>query len=248
MKLLTVNIEGHKHLDLVTNLITEEQPDVICLQEVFESDVLRIQQAFDQPSQLVTMHSANAVVLNENEYGIAPMGNWGIAILIRKSLLRDEEASFNCHFYVGAEQTVPEFTSPHSPRRSLLAVRASSGGQTFEIATTHFTWTPNGQSSPQQHNDVKQLKLNMGIYNRFILCGDFNAPRGGEIYTQLAEGLVDHIPRDVLTTLDHRFHYAGMLNLVVDGVLSTPDISSINTRVIDGVSDHKAIIVEFSLH
>lgn len=248
MKLITLNIEGHKHLDLVTQLISQEQPDVLCLQEVFEFDLPQLQAAFEQPSQYVVAFSANANVKKENKYGIAPMGFWGVALIIKLPLIQDKESAFHHLFYVGGEQDVPEFTSPLSPRRSLLVAQLKIANHTMALATTHFTWTPNGQSSPQQHRDLTQLKLALTHYKSFILCGDFNAPRGGEMYSELAEGLVDHVPRDVLTTLDHRFHYAGMLNLVVDGVLSTPDISSIRTQVIEGVSDHKAIVVEFALH
>ncbi len=247
MKLLTLNIEGHKHLDLVSQLIATEQPDVLCLQEIFESDAPQLQQALHEPNQYAVAFSANADVVVENQYGIAPMGYWGVALIVRRAFLQDETTSFRRQYYVGSEEVVPEFTGPHSPRRSLLVAQLAVADQAFAVATTHFTWTPNGQSSPQQHRDVKQLKVNLSNFNRYIFCGDCNAPRGGDIYAQLSEGLIDHVPSDVLTTLDHTFHYAGMLNLVVDGVWSTPDISSIKTRVVGGVSDHKAIVVEFAL-
>ena len=39
MKLITVNIEGNKHLLDIGNLIAVEQPDVLCLQEVFATDL-----------------------------------------------------------------------------------------------------------------------------------------------------------------------------------------------------------------
>lgn len=247
MKLLTVNVEGHKHVDLICTLLTAEQPDVICLQEIFEVDVPLFQNALKNEDQFQVMFSPNANVVKQNQYGIAPMGKWGIALIVNRAFIQDSMHDFHQLFYVGEERVVPEFVGPYSVRRSLLVAQLAVDGQSFAVATTHFTWTPNGQSSPQQHSDLKQLKLHLSNYNRFILCGDFNAPRGGEIYSKIAEGLIDHVPRDVLTTLDHTLHYAGMLNLVVDGVLSTPDIGSINTRVIDGVSDHKAIVVEFAV-
>lgn len=248
MKLLTLNIEGHKHLDLVKGLLAEEQPEIICLQEVFASDLPALMEVLQPKSQFASVFSPNAKVLKNNDYHIEPMGDWGIVLIANRKLLESGENAFHQLFYVGEAQVVPEFTGPSSPRRSLLVAQISLGNQNFVVATTHFTWTPNGQASPQQHRDIKQLKLHLKNFNRYILCGDFNAPRGGEIYAQMTEGLVDHTPKEVVTTLDQQFHYAGMLNLVVDGVLSTPDISSIKTRVIDGVSDHKAIVVEFALH
>lgn len=39
MKLISLNIEGHKHIDRQLPFFEIEAPDVLCLQEVFEPDV-----------------------------------------------------------------------------------------------------------------------------------------------------------------------------------------------------------------
>ena len=38
LKLVSVNIEGELHIDLITSFLEKEMPDVVALQEVFEAD------------------------------------------------------------------------------------------------------------------------------------------------------------------------------------------------------------------
>lgn len=247
MKLITVNIEGNKHLLDIGNLIAVEQPDVLCLQEVFAADLPQLVTAVNQYTQTQQFFVANASVLTENKYGIAPNGEWGNAMIVRSSLFPEGEALFAQEFYAGSSASLPEFSGPNSPRRSLLAATITVWGKSLAICTTHFTWSAEGKPTELQQRDAKQLQTLLKRYNSYILCGDFNAPRGGTTYATLSAGLTDHLPREVLTTIDPDRHYAGALQIAVDSVLSTPDIHSIRTRVIGGVSDHQAIVVDFSL-
>ena len=59
----------------------------------------------------------------------------------------------------------------------------------------------------------------------------------GKFIDELA--LVDHLPADVTTTLDARFHYAGALDLVVDTILET--------QILEGISDHKGILARIEV-
>lgn len=54
--------------------------------------------------------------------------------------------------------------------------------------------------------------------------------------------LIDHLPRNVTTTLDDRFHYAGSLDLVVDTIFSTKEYRAADVQVLEGYSDHKGIL------
>ncbi len=44
LKVISLNIEREKHLDLVLPFLAKEKPDVFCLQEVFEKDIPRFEQ------------------------------------------------------------------------------------------------------------------------------------------------------------------------------------------------------------
>lgn len=245
MKLITVNIEGNKHLLDIGNLIAVEQPDVLCLQEVFATDLPQLVSAVNQYSQTQQFFVANANVVGENKYGIAPNGEWGNAMIARSSLFPGGEALFAQEFYSGSAAELPEFSGPNSPRRSLLAAVVSVRGQSLAICTTHFTWSAEGKATELQQRDAKLLQTMLKRYNSYILCGDLNSPRGGATYTTLSTGLTDHLPREIMTTIDPDLHYAGALQLAVDTVFSTPDIHSMKAKVVSGVSDHMAVVVDF---
>lgn len=77
-----------------------------------------------------------------------------------------------------------------------------------------------------------------------VLCGDFNAPRGGPIFSQFAERWRDCIPQHIATSIDPDLHRAGALQLMVDGLFTTADFAVSNVRMHCGVSDHKAITAD----
>lgn len=76
----------------------------------------------------------------------------------------------------------------------------------------------------------------------FILCGDFNAPRGGIIFDTIASKYKDNIPSEINTTIDKNLHKAGDLKLVVDGLFTTPSYQITSIKIIDSLSDHCAIL------
>jgi endonuclease/exonuclease/phosphatase family metal-dependent hydrolase len=79
-----------------------------------------------------------------------------------------------------------------------------------------------------------------------ILCGDFNAPRGREIFSRLAKRWHDNVPLHYVTSIDPKLHRAGPLQLMVDGVFSTTDYRVRNVVLHQGVSDHCAITADIA--
>ena len=120
------------------------------------------------------------------------------------------------------------------------------GDNRFTIGTTHFPWTPDGSASDHQRQACDQLLAVLG-HRELLLCGDFNAPRGGEIFTRLAIHWHDNIPANYTTSIDPKLHSAGPLQLMVDGVFSTPCYQIRDVVLHQGVSDHCAITAKVSL-
>lgn len=97
--------------------------------------------------------------------------------------------------------------------------------------------------SDEQQADFARLKRVLGSYPDYVLCGDFNSPRGRETFAKFSDelGLIHHLPLSIATTIDPRFHDAGALELVVDTIFSTPEYQVLDVEVLEGISDHKAI-------
>lgn len=231
VKLLDLNIEGHKHLDRWLPFAQAGSFEVITLQEVFEQDLPTIAAALGMEYSFCPIMN----IAKENRYKIPPLGLWGVAIFTN---LKHAPAEF---VYYAGSADLHIFEKPGDASRALLSCEVEKEGKTYRCATTHFTWTPDGQSTPQQERDLASLKRALTKYPDWILAGDFNAPRGGEIFTQLAAILKDNVPTSATTTIDASLHYSGALQLVVDSIFTSSEYETEQVEVVTGLSDHCGI-------
>lgn len=230
LKLLTLNIENERHLSRVHAAITEHLPDIVCLQEVFEPDCAYLASSGG--------YSVKYAVSGRVQRGSSPQRNWGIAVLSRVPVHRQ---TIHCY---SDDPVIRLLREPNDPRRALLVTELEHAGQPYRIVTTHFTWTPNGEINDAQRADFPRMKALLARYPDYIFCGDFNAPRGREMFARFVAELplIDHLPASVATTIDPRFHKASGLELVVDTVFSTRQYRLLEIAVLEGISDHKGIL------
>lgn len=235
LKLVSLNIEGQKHLPSVRAFLGREAANVVCLMEVSKEDVAKLA----NPSYPYYEFAQNDVIGNiQGHEGAAPIG---VAILSRYELKRVER------YYPGRPirtAVVPRGSGTHAP--IVLLGEVEVGQQRYKIGAVHYTWTPSASISDEQRRDVEKLIETMGS-KEVLLCGDFNIQRGNEMYQQLKSKWRDNIPAEIETTLDPVLHYAnkteeGKLKLVVDYVWSSPKYRVENVRVVPGVSDHCAVV------
>jgi endonuclease/exonuclease/phosphatase family metal-dependent hydrolase len=239
MKLISLNIEGDKHLeDKILPFLVKEKADVLCLQEVFAKDIQKIMQAtgLDKYSFV-----SQAKVTKENPH-LPANGLWGLAIFA-KNLSKTKK-----HYYNGNANQIPEFFAyqdPNSMNRCLLTCQTEVDDDVFQLATTHFTWSEDGKVSDLQKEHFKNLKSSLASYSEIVFCGDLNTPRGDKIYDQLAKIYKDNIPSKINTTVDKNIHKSGKdIRLVIDALFTSEDYKVGKVKVLGGVSDHKAIVAE----
>lgn len=241
IKLVSVNIERDRHLDRIIPFLQREAPDVVCLQEVREPDLPRFEAVLRGDSIFSPMmrhHSDNfSAVIGEAILSRFPM---------REKL---------SHYYVGTKDAVPNEELPHKQSNhacTIVDIAFPEGN--FRIVTTHFTWTPDGKPNDRQRADLRSLMGSTAALGEFVLVGDFNAPRGGEIFGKLSSHFTDNIPAKYTTSLDVNLHHAGRERLkadaeamgvpgqMVDGLFTTPVYVASDVRLESGVSDHLAIV------
>lgn len=233
LKLISINIEGDKHLNRVVPFLKKERPDVVCLQELYAVDVPLFEKELGMTSSFVPLVRMEA----ENKYGFSLKGLFGIGMFTAL----DHHPPM-ASFYRGDPQALAVFGPPNSLARSLLTMEVEKEDTLYPIGTTHFTWSPGGKATDEQMLDAQKLLALVERYPELILCGDFNAPRGNAIHELFAMHLQDCIPPEITSTLDPHLHYAGKLDLVVDYVFSKGKVSAEGVRVVSGVSDHCAIV------
>jgi endonuclease/exonuclease/phosphatase family metal-dependent hydrolase len=251
IKLASVNIERSNHLERVVAFLRGHQPDVLCLQEVCARDLPLFERELGQPGLYAPMTRHPA----ETE-----PAEMGVAVFARAPLGQPA-----AHYYVGNGQPVPvirqgpgadgKFDVDADTIHRVL-VCATVGG--FRIATTHLTWTQCGASTPGQLHDagimLKYAEAEATEHGGLVLCGDFNAPRGRETFSKIAEHFKDGIPPHYKCSLDltlHRVRHnpaeaVRVGTLMVDGLFHTGNYHVADVELSSGVSDHLAVTATLS--
>ena len=99
-----------------------------------------------------------------------------------------------------------------------------------------------GESTAFQLEDVENMLALVKGLGEIVLVGDFNAPRGGETFSRIAKHYKDNIPAKYATSIDQHLHKVKGLQYMVDGLFTTPAYSASDVKLVDGVSDHMAIV------
>ncbi len=251
LRLVNLNIEGDKHLNIIVPRLQALSPDILCLQEVFQVHQSLLEKAFAMTGFFAPL----CIMGQPNPPNYHTLGSFGLALLTKLKVTH-----LDIYYYFQPKNTAEVFTTqvfannPYCLARPVISATLSSSPNKqvnadrdeITLATTHFTWTPDGQSSPQQRHDLKNLFSYLHSLPPHLLCGDFNAPRGRQTWAKLSQNYQDNIPLSVTSTLDPHLHRHSNLNLVVDGLFSHPQYKVSNVQLVSGLSDHQAVVADIS--
>lgn len=246
IKLISLNIERAKHLDRVLPFLAKEQPDVVCLQEIREPDIPLLKDAIRAYDHLFA-----------GMYHHPAEGNPSVVGACIFSRLPFREHSVD--YYRGSPDALPNAIEIPEEEKDdavvassvncvLASVDVEKGRSLFKIATTHFLWSRKGRFTEYQREDMRKLLALLAQKAEFVLAGDFNALRGGEIFGMLAAKYKDNVPMRYKTSLDASLHRSGKLyaeqlaDKMVDGIFSTSSYIVSDVELICGISDHCAIV------
>lgn len=112
------------------------------------------------------------------------------------------------------------------------------------VATTHFTYTPDGMPDEFQRKALNALLGHLQSYNDLVITGDFNIPRPNVLYDILAQHFTDNIPKEIVSSLDPELHRKKGLERMVDYFWTKGDYRAKNVHLVSGVSDHCAVVGE----
>lgn len=227
ISLITLNIERDKHFSKFIPFVNEIKPDVLCLQEVCEKDLIFLEKELGMKS----FFSRMTIFKDAGCIGVAVFTN--LEVVDKSELL-----------YSGDIDKIKVFEDNNNDtvRRVLLYLRVKKGECFFDIGNTHFTWTNDGEADERQRIDLESLLFVLTNFESIVFVGDFNAPRGKEIFSKLNEKYTDNIPKEIKTSIDKDLHRAGDLGYMVDGIFSTSKYEVSNVRQKFGVSDHGAFL------
>lgn len=224
-------------------LIKMELPDVLCMQEAGTP----YQDELEALGYQVTFAPRSIRTHADEEFTDG---------LLFASRLPATVTSFNFytpHAGVLLEEFNEETGRYNMPGQVLLGAVVHNK-KTYQIGTTHFTWTRNGDvPCAAQQIDMQNFLTLVHKFPAHIMCGDFNIPRAtNRLYNDVVAVYRDEIPRTVTTSLDAEFHRLKdipeksylLKQYVVDYVFSQPGYTVQGIRQIFGVSDHAATLCE----
>jgi hypothetical protein len=228
---LTLNSEGHKHFDRILPFLEKHHFEVVHIQEIFLADVPVYEKVLGAKGTFLPL----VKVTQPNSWGMDPLGEWGIATFTSLPVV---QSSFE--YYVGSKEDVHEMIEDDasSYNRTVLWQTVEKDSEQFTFAHTHFTWSNHGQPTDEQRRDYQKMQNILDRIPEFVLCGDMNSPRGTEIFDRMAQKYKDNVPAKYTSTIDPELHRQKDLELMIDGIFSTPEYEVTQVERHCGVSDH----------
>ena len=235
IRFTSINIEGDKHLKEVLSFLAGFKPDAVCFQELCEPAISFFEKELGMKGYFLPMLKYHVILQDQT----SPIVAYGVGIFSALPVSGVRHDSYYDRF-----DDVPSFViaDETTTRRVLLRATIRKGEDSYTVATTHFTRTPDGSTSDKQREDLKNMLALLSDTPEVILCGDFNAPRGGEIFGKLAQQFKDNIPPRYLSSLDPKLHtLKDSKPLMVDGLFTTSQYRVTDVQLSSGVSDHLAV-------
>jgi endonuclease/exonuclease/phosphatase family metal-dependent hydrolase len=241
MKVISLNIEGNKHYELVLPFLHTENPDVICLQEVLEDDVNMFFSEF--PEMIGTFKPFTYYGSKHERYASMSGKIFGNLVLAKNAYTTDSFYYWGSEINARVTDELELIDATCRQNYSLVYIKVKADkNKDIVICTTHFPVTEEGESTPHQLEIIEPLSIKLKEFENFVLCGDFNAPRGGETFGLLTKMYKDNIPEKYMTSLDQNLHRVKGLQYMVDGCFSSGDVNVTSVKLCDGVSDHMAVV------
>lgn len=241
MKVISLNMEGKKHYDTVSDFLATEKADVVCLQEAPEEFRANLKdQGYQSTFELMFLRPQTddepyreGLIMATKQ----PFFSWNVYYNKPNSML----------------QTFDSNDKHNTSWQSVLYNEVMFEDSIYLIGTTHFTWTPKGETpNEDQLEDIKTLLDIAKEQPPHMLCGDFNIPRHiNHLYDDLIKMYEDEIPVTYQSSLDKNLHRKGddpskekmFTDFMVDYFFTTkPPYDMADVRMEFGVSDHAAIV------
>lgn len=243
-KIITYNIGHGMHIDRVIDFLHQEEPDIICLQEVGttgQSLMPKDINLFDQLQDSLGLPAVfEEAFICRNDTGEWNMGQATFA----KSMTGHELIN-----YEAGETIVEDINkSRYRVNRNALVTTHLIDDYQFKIANTHFTLTPEASVTEQQKVAAHHLSDALAGEPDIMLVGDMNTPSGNETYDIFTQGFTD-VTDGQLPTLHPTIHRVGFKGHHVDYILyrgTRLRHCSAHIPVVDA-SDHLPIIAEFEI-
>ncbi|OGG61120.1 hypothetical protein A3C87_03140 [Candidatus Kaiserbacteria bacterium RIFCSPHIGHO2_02_FULL_49_34] len=234
IRVVSLNIEGRRHLERFPAYVRTLRPEIVLLQEVPFEERFRI-------GELLGLQLVDFIPMARSN-GLIACDVWGLGCYVSAAV----DAVAVVHAYYAQFPGTPICNAPeYQVNRILQDIVLRHNNLMYKILHTHFTWTPNGLADAQQLEHYAVFQRLLAQQDSFVLFGDLNAPRGMNlVWADLAACYVDNIPQEAATTLDPVLHRVGHLPRIVDACFTHGKYTAHKVTLHAGLSDHQAVCAD----
>ncbi len=228
----------------ILELIGQEQPDVVALQEVYDGHDAQLEPKFRSMDVLRAAlrypheHFAPGF-LERTEFGKVEQGN---AVLSRFPIIESHVTPGDVPY--GEREDKPAYYE-HTPRNLQRVALELPDGGILQVFNTQGVWGLDGGDSKRRLSMARAIVVEVVPYDRVILAGDFNVQERTRTIGLVEEHLVNIFKGERMTSFDMRNKTdPGYATAVVDMIFVSPSIRVLEKSIPqNNVSDHQPMVV-----
>lgn len=246
VKFITINIwEGGRLLDELIDFLEHEQPDIITMQEVYNSpdtsheqrlqSLPRLQAALDLPYASFAPTFKDVLLP-------APLDR-GNAVLSRFPIESTKTIFFDVPYDAAYKNNGPDYS--YTPR-NMQHVAITAPNYTINAYNVHGIWGFDGQDTERRLEMADLILAATDSHEHVVVAGDFNVHERTETIRRL-ETKLQNVFKDERTTSFNmqRKTNPGYATAIVDFVFVSHDLTALtHTQPTVDVSDHLPLVCE----
>lgn len=253
LKFICLNLWlGGKLFDNVVDFLNREKPDVLALQEVFNSKDpkypknYRTMEEFSKIFKYKYFDFAPAFLNHQSDGAVMECGN---AIFSKYPIVSRDITFFDIPFDTEYSENKMGGDFSKTPR-NLQHVQLNIDEKTVNVFNTQGIWGFDGEDNPRRFAMGRTIRENYLGKENIILCGDFNTLDHTKAMSVFETELKNVFKGELKRTFNmrHKPKDSGFATAVVDMIYVSPSINvTKHYTVDDDVTDHVPLICEFSI-
>lgn len=255
MRLISLNCWGGRALYPLMRFFTHHasSTDIFCLQEIFDTDQEALDRSHPGEYLCASLFPKLSAVLPEFVGAFAKFDDnpqrQTLAMFVHRRVPVRVIEDFVVH---QPDQPQEAGSAVHSARKLQYAT-VDLDGHDFTVANFHGLWNGGGKTdTPERLRQSAEVKRFLDARpGPRLLCGDFNLLPDTESVAVLEQGMRNLVKEYRLTSTRtplYRNYQQPGASLFADYVLVSPEVQIQKFAVLpDLVSDHAALVTEFSL-
>src|SRR3989344_339163 len=242
---------GGKLFENIQAFIAEENPDILCLQEVYQAEVADLKQPWHAVSNL-------AKILGYEHYAFVPAFaeevetgyrvQFGNAIISRYPIKKSQSVFYDVP-YNGNWHPATRDDIQYTPR-NLQHGEIIINEKILHVFNTQGIWGFDGDDTERRLHMGDTIVKEIRGKQPALLMGDFNLQEGGKTTDKIEQHMHSVFKGEMKTSfnMNHKDPNSGYATAIVDMMFVSEDIQVISHHVSGAdVSDHLGLVAEFEV-